>query len=86
MYFAKSRNHLPNSRFINISYKLVRADKKFRATLCTVQKYKKEVNRQRNLQENLWDEEKKPTFAPSESTTLPIEQRTRVELLLYVAK
>ena len=31
-------------------------------------------------QKNLHDSEKRLIFAPSESTTLPVEQRTRVEL------
>ena len=34
---------------------------------------------------SLEDSEIMPIFAPSESTTLPVEQRTRVELFLYVA-
>ena len=37
------------------------------------------------LLQNLEDSEIMPIFAASESTTLPVEQRTRVELFLYVA-
>ena len=39
----------------------------------------------RKASKNLEDSEIMSIFAPSESTTLPVEQRTRVELFLYVA-
>ena len=38
----------------------------------------------RKRDKNLRDSEIMSIFAPSESTTLPIEQRTRVELFLFV--
>ena len=44
------------------------------------------VKTDRKRDKNLRDWEIMSIFAPSESTTLPVEQRTRVELFLYVAK
>jgi hypothetical protein len=39
------------------------------------------VKKGRKKQKRLVDNRKRLIFAPSESTTLPVEQRTRVELL-----